>query len=155
MFSFVRLVLVLCAVFAALCVGAATPALASGVLPIDPAYLAMQTAPPAQAAPVEGSIFPSLLQVALIVLVTEGLKSLAKTLGGTNPDGSPKIDLSGKAAAYAYIVVGVLVYAVQVFVLPSLPPNIADQLTQFLAALAVIVGGSGLYSMTSAFRVQK
>lgn len=121
--------------------GLAVPALAAGPAP--------------QSAPVENSIFPALLQVALIVLVTEGIKSLAKALGGTNADGTPKVDLSGKAAALAYIAVGVLVYVVQMFVLPNLPPGIAAQLTEFLSALAVIVGGSGLFSMTSAFRVAK
>lgn len=112
-------------------------------------------APPTQTAPVENSIFPALLQVALIVLVTEGIKSLARALGGVNEDGTPKIDLSGKAAALAYIAVGVLVYVVQIWILPNLPPNIAAQLTDFLSALAVIVGGSGLFSMTSALRVSK
>ena len=103
--------------------------------------------PGPQSAPVEGSIVPALLQVALIVLVTEGIKSLARALGLAN--------LEGKAAAAAYIVVGVVVYAVQTFLLPALPAEVATQLGQFLTAVAVIVGGSGLFSMTSALRVEK
>lgn len=143
---FVTIVLLLVVV---LFIGAALPAWASGV---DAARAGLAVT--AQSAPIEGSIFPALLQVALVVLVTEGIKSLARTLGGTNADGTPKIDLNGKAAALAYIVVGVLVYVVQVFVLPGLPPQIATQLAEFLSALAVIIGGSGLYSMTSALRVR-
>jgi hypothetical protein len=142
------------ALLVALLIGFAVPAFASGIL-TSPAVALNASAPPAQSAPIENSIFPALLQVALIVLVTEGIKSLAKTLGGVNADGTAKIDLSGKAAAYAYIIVGVIVYAVQMFLLPNLPPNIAAQLQEFLGALAVIVGGSGLYNMTSAFRVQQ
>jgi hypothetical protein len=144
--GFATIVLLLVVV---LLIGAAIPAWASGM----DAPRAAQ-AVPAQSAPIEGSIFPALLQVALVVLVTEGIKSLARALGGTNPDGTPTIDLNGKAAALAYIVVGVFVYVVQVFVLPSLPPQIATQLAEFLSALAVIIGGSGLYSMTSALRVR-
>lgn len=143
---FVTIVLLLVVV---LFIGAALPAWASGV---DASRAGL--AATAQSAPIEGSIFPALLQVALVVLVTEGIKSLARALGGTNTDGTPKIDLNGKAAALAYIVVGVLVYVVQVFVLPGLPPQIATQLAEFLSALAVIIGGSGLYSMTSALRVR-
>ena len=103
--------------------------------------------PIAQTAPVEGSIFPALLQVALIVLVTEGIKSLARALGN--------LTLEGKAAAAAYIVVGIGVYALQTFLLPALPPGASEQLGQFLSAVAVIVGGSGLFSMTSALRVKQ
>jgi hypothetical protein len=132
---------------------AATLILALGLGVLTPSLT--YAAPPAQTAPVENSIFPALLQVALIVLVTEGIKSLSRALGGTNADGTPKIDLSGKAAALAYIAVGVLVYIVQIWILPNLPADIAAQLTDFLSALAVIVGGSGLFSMTSALRVTK
>lgn len=102
--------------------------------------------PNPQTAPIEGSIFPALLQVALIVLVTEGVKSLARALGN--------VTIEGKAAAVAYVIVGIGVYALQTFVLPALPSGVSDQLGQFLAAVAVIVGGSGLFSMTSALRVK-
>lgn len=111
-------------------------------------------APPSQTAPIEGSIFPALLQVALIVLVTEGIKSLAKALGGTNEDGSPKIDLKGREAALAYIVVGIIVYSIQSFLLPALPAAAQADLTNLLAVIATLLAGSGLFSMTSAFRVK-
>ena len=111
-------------------------------------------APPSQTAPIEGSIFPALLQIALIVLVTEGIKSLAKALGGTDEDGNPQIDLHGREAALAYIAVGVLVYVVQSFLLPALAPDVADKLASLLAVVATLLAGSGLFSMTSAFRVR-
>ncbi|HZQ06048.1 MAG TPA: hypothetical protein VFD70_05670 [Anaerolineae bacterium] len=107
--------------------------------------------PAVQTAPIEGSIFPALLQVAMIVLVAEGIKSLSAAFGWKNPDGTPK--LSDRAAALAYIIVGIGIYGIQTFLLPALPPNVADALTQFLASAAVIIGGSGLFSMTSALRV--
>lgn len=109
--------------------------------------------PTVQTAPIEGSIFPALLQIALIVLVTEGIKSLARALGGTDEDGNPKIDLHGREAALAYIVVGVLVYAVQSFLLPALPAAAQAALTNLLAVIATLLAGSGLFSMTSAFRI--
>lgn len=125
-------------------------AIATGVLVPTLTY----AAPPNQTAPIENSIFPALLQVALIVLLAEGVKSLARALGGTNEDGSPKIDLKGREAAIAYIIVGIVVFAVQSFLLPALPPNVADALTNLLAVIATLLAGSGLFSMTSAFRVK-
>lgn len=110
-------------------------------------------APPTQTPPLENSVFPALVQVALIVLVTEGIKSLARALGGANADGTPKIDLSGKAAAYAYIAVGLAVYLIQMYLLPALPAGAADALTNVLGVLATLLAGSGLFSMTAAFRV--
>lgn len=118
------------------------------------APIAAAAGPTAQTAPIEGSIFPALLQIALIVLVTEGIKSLAKALGGTDEDGNPKIDLHGREAALAYIAVGVLVYVVQSFLLPALSPDVADKLASLLAVVATLLAGSGLFSMTSAFRVR-
>lgn len=106
-------------------------------------------------APIENSIFPALVQVMLIVFVTEGIKSLARVLGGTNADGSPKVDLSGKAAAYAYIAVGLAVYVIQMYLLPALPVGAADAVGNILGVLATLLAGSGLFSMTSAFRVSK
>lgn len=116
-----------------------------------PAY----AAPPQQSAPIENSIFPAAVQIILIVLVTEGVKSLARALGGTDEAGSPKINLQGKEAAMAYVIVGLAVYAVQVFLLPMLPPGVSDALATFLGVAATLLAGSGLFSMTSAFRVQK
>lgn len=118
------------------------------------APIAAAAGPTVQTAPIEGSIFPALLQIALIVLVTEGIKSLAKALGGTDEDGNPRIDLHGREAALAYIAVGVLVYVVQSFLLPALSPDVADKLASLLAVVATLLAGSGLFSMTSAFRVR-
>lgn len=130
-----------------------TVALAGGLAAAVPT-ITYAAGPTAQTAPIEGSIFPALLQIALIVLVTEGIKSLARALGGTNEDGSPKIDLKGREAALAYIVVGVIVYVVQSFLLPALAPDVADKLANLLAVVATLLAGSGLFSMTSAFRVR-
>lgn len=143
-FKMFRLALVVFAVFAAVLIGLTLP---------SATYASGPASAPAQSAPIEGSIFPALLQVALIVLVTEGVKSLARALGGTNPDGSPKLDLKGREAAIAYIVVGVVVYALQAFLLPALPAQTAEALTQLLAVVATLLAGSGLFSMTSAFRL--
>lgn len=100
---------------------------------------------PAQTAPIEGSIFPALLQVALIVLVTEGIKSLGKAFG--------LIQLEGREAAVAYIVVGLVIYLLQAFLLPALPAGAQTALTDVLIVLATLLAGSGLFSMTSAFRL--
>ncbi|MCG3177532.1 MAG: hypothetical protein MOGMAGMI_02506 [Candidatus Omnitrophica bacterium] len=136
-FRFVSTLIVV-VVLAAL-VGAAVPALAAGN---------------AQSAPIENSIFPALLQVALIMLIAQGLKSLLAALGGTNDDGTPKYDLRGREAAIAYIGVGIIVYAVEKFVMPALSAANAAAVTDFLQVLALLLAGSGLFSMTSAFRVQ-
>lgn len=130
-----------------------TVALAGGLAAAVPT-ITYAAGPVAQTAPIEGSIFPALLQVALIVLVTEGIKSLARALGGTNEDGSPKIDLKGREAALAYIVVGIAVYVIQSFLLPALPEAAQAALTNILAVMATLLAGSGLFSMTSAFRVK-
>lgn len=136
-----KLTIITLAILAAIAAGVFVPAIT-------------YAAPPNQTAPIENSIFPALLQVALIVLLAEGVKSLARALGGTNEDGTPKIDLKGREAAIAYIIVGIVVFAVQSFLLPALPPNVADALTNLLAVIATLLAGSGLFSMTSAFRVK-
>lgn len=104
-------------------------------------------APPIQTAPIEGSLFPALLQIALIVLVTEGIKSLGKAFG--------LIQLEGREAAVAYIVVGLGIYLIQAFLLPALPPAAQTALTDILAVVATLLAGSGLFSMTSAFRLPR
>jgi len=139
-FRFVRALIVVAVVMVALLVGAAVPVLAAGN---------------AQTAPIENSIFPALLQVALIMLIAQGLKSLLAALGGTNADGTPKYDLKGREAAFAYIVVGIIVYAIEKFLMPALSAANAAAVTDFLQVLALLLAGSGLFSMTSAFRVQK
>lgn len=121
------------ALLAALLVGFAVPALASGPQP--------------QAAPIEGSIVPTLVQIILIVLVTEGIKSLLKafTNGATA--------LQGREAAIAYVVVGILVYSFQTYLIPALSPSVAAAVANLFTVLAILLAGSGLFSMTSAFRI--
>lgn len=116
------------------------------------AFAAPSLQPPAQAAePIPNSIVPALVQLLLIVLVTQGLKSLVAALGGQNADGTPKVDISGQAAAYAYIVVGLVVFALGYF-LPQLPAGVSDFVTSILGVLATLLAGSGLFSMTAVFR---
>ena len=127
--SFVTGALILLALVLAVWGGAAVPAFAAG--------------PSAQdVPPVPVSAFPIALQLLLVVLVTEGLKSLLKNISGG------AIDLQDRAAAVAYIVVGAFVLAFNLWIAPALSPSALV----FLQSLAVIVSGSGLYAMTGAFR---
>lgn len=128
-----KLSIILMTLFIAVLVGLASAPIASAA------------GPNAQTGPIEGSIFPALLQVALIVLVTEGIKSLGKAFG--------LLQLEGREAAVAYIVVGLGVYLIQSFLLPALPTAAQEALTNILAVLATLLAGSGLFSMTSAFRM--
>lgn len=132
--GFVQALIIALAVVMALAIGFATPAFASG---------------PMQATPVENSIVPGLLQIALIVLVTEGIKSLLAAF--TNG----KTALAGREAAIAYVVVGMAVYLIQFYLLPALPANVSAALTDILSFGAVLLAGSGLFSMTRAFRIQQ
>jgi len=127
--SFVTGALILLALVLAVWGGAAVPAFAAGP--------SAQNVPP-----VTDSVFPIALQLLLVVLVTEGIKSLLKNFSGG------AIDLQDRAAALAYIVVGALVLAFNLWIAPTLSP---DALL-FLQSLAVLVSGSGLYAMTGAFR---
>lgn len=92
--------------------------------------------------PVPGGVLPAILQAGLIVLIAQGIKSLGKVWGW---------DLSGRSAAIAYIIVGIIVYGGG-YALAALPPDAQKQVTDFLAFVATLLVGSGLYSMTSAFR---
>lgn len=134
MSRFSKLSLILMTLFLAVLVGLASAPIASAA------------GPTAQTGPIEGSIFPALLQVALIVLVTEGIKSLGKAFG--------LLQLEGREAAVAYIVVGLGIYLIQSFLLPALPSASQEALTNILAVLATLLAGSGLFSMTSSFRIQ-
>lgn len=106
----------------------------------------------AQVAPIDSTIVPELLQVALVMLIAQGLKSLLTALGGKNDDGTPKIDLKGREAAIAYIVVGIIVYSVEKFLVPALDAANAQMLIDFLQVLALLLAGSGLYDTTAFLR---
>lgn len=108
--------------------------------------LAYAAGPAPQAAPIENSIFPIAVQILMVVLVTEGIKSLAKAFTSKA--------IEGREAAIAYVIVGLCVYATQMYLLPLLPANAANIVKDLAGVLALLLSGSGLYSMTSAFRVQ-
>lgn len=97
---------------------------------------------PAQQAPDPNSFIPAILQIALIVLIAQGVKSLGKQFG---------LQLEGKEAAIAYIVVGLIVYGFGILI-TVIPPEAAVQVKALVGVLATLLAGSGLYSMTSAFR---
>lgn len=147
---FLRTLVIVLALVMALSVGFVMPTLAAGSTPSTaPLTTLAQPFGDAQGAPIENSIFPALVQIVLIVLVTEGIKSLLKAF--TNGQTA----LAGREAAIAYVVVGLVVYLTQTYLLPALPPDAANALTNVLQVLAVLLAGSGLFSMTSAFRIGK
>ncbi len=128
---FVSVALVLLLVVA---VGLAVPHLALASSPL--------VAPPAQQIPMPNSIVPAIIQIALIIAATQGLKALARAFGHT---------LEDQAAALAYIITGVLVFGVGKFI-PTLPPDMQSAVGEVLQLFAVLLTGSGLFDMAKGLR---
>lgn len=130
--------------------GASVPQVlyAAPQLPAHPTFLV----PNAQPVPDPlNQYVPVIVQIALIVLIAQGIKSLGKALIGKDEKGEYKFNLEGRAAAIAYIVVGLIVYGYGLFV-QNLPPETAVQVNNFVGVAATLLAGSGLFSMTAVFR---